>query len=187
MIRQNSIRSLKCKQFAKTKTIIIIALFVSLLLVAQVALSALNGIEIITVLLASFVFCYGIRMGVVSTNIFIVVRCIVFGFFPSVMILYAVYYNLFVVVFGLVRRVPNKQNAYILSVICACLMTLAFTLLDDIVTPLYFGFGIETTKAYWLMSLTVIIPQEICTLVTMLTLFPVLTKTFTICNERSVA
>lgn len=166
---------------ASYKKLIIIAFMVAVLIIAQCALSALNGIEIVTVLLASFVFCFGLSMGLATINVFIVFRCLVFGFYPSVMLLYIVYYNLFGLVFGVISKLTHVKfstKSHILVVLCGCFMTAMLTLLDDIITPLYFGFTIEMTKAYCLMSLTAVVPQIICTLATMIILFPILVRVF---------
>ena len=57
-------------------------------------------------------------------------------------------------------------------------MTIIFTGLDDIITPLYYGFSLGAMKAYALASLTAVIPQVVCTIVTVVLLLPVLIRIF---------
>lgn len=165
----------------KIKDIVIVALFVALLIALQVALSALNGIELITVMLASLAFYYGIKIGLATVNIFVVVRSLIFGFFPSVMVLYFVYYNLFVLCFALIGKKLKRQlttRSYIISTVMAVVMTIMFTALDNAITPFWYAFDWTATKAYWLFSLTAVVPQVICALATMIILFPILIKVY---------
>ena len=46
----------------KTKWIVRVAMCVALLIGGQLALTGISGIEIVTVMLLSFCFCYGIRL-----------------------------------------------------------------------------------------------------------------------------
>lgn len=166
----------------KTRDITTTAVFVAILIVSQVALSAINGIELITVLLASFVFCYGFRLGFSTVNSFILIRCAIYGFYPSVMLLYITYYNLFALVVGFIgskSRHKLARKSFAASLIAIIVLVLMFTVLDDIITPLYYSLNWVMTKSYWMMSLTAVIPQEICAILTMIFLFPILVKTFT--------
>lgn len=53
--------------------------------------------------------------------------------------------------------------------------TILFTLLDDIITPLFFGYDKLTALAYFYSSFTAMLPQTVCTIVTFSTLFLPLT------------
>ncbi|MBO5224785.1 MAG: hypothetical protein J6C23_09785, partial [Clostridia bacterium] len=68
-----------------TKNLIIAGLYVALLIVAQLALSALAGVEVVTVLLLAFCFVRGVKQGVVVATAFSLIRCFVFGFTPNVL------------------------------------------------------------------------------------------------------
>lgn len=163
------------------KEIALISVFTALLIGGQFALSGISGIEVVTVLLLSFSYYFGVRRGLLVANAFSLLRCFIFGFFPTVIILYLVYYNLFILVFGMLGlKFKRKLNIKIHAIltIAACLMTVLFTGLDDIITPLYFGYSIDTTKAYALASLTAVIPQVICTILTVIFLLPVLIRIF---------
>ncbi len=164
-----------------TKDIALVSVFTALLIGGQFILSGITGIEIVTVLLLSFSYYFGISRGLFVANAFSLLRCFIFGFFPTVIILYLVYYNLFVVVFGLLgMRFKKYLNVkiHVLLVLIACIMTITFTGLDDIITPLYYGFSLDATKAYAVASLAAVIPQVICTIFTVTLLLPILIRVF---------
>lgn len=167
------------------KEVALIGVFCALLIGGQFALSGISGVEIVTVLLLSFSYYFGIRRGLVVATAFSVLRCFIFGFFPNVIILYLIYYNLFVTVFGLLGLKFKKDlnlKKLIILVITALLMTVLFTCLDDVITPLYYGFSYDAMKAYAVASLTALIPQVACTLITTLLLLPVLFRLYSSIN-----
>ena len=82
------------------KKIILPGVFTALLIGGQLVLSGISGIEIVTVLLLTFVYRYGIGQGLFVANAFSLLRCFIFGFMPNVILLYLIYYNIFVFVFG---------------------------------------------------------------------------------------
>lgn len=163
------------------KDLALIGIYTALLIGAQFALSSISGVEVVTVLFLSFCFCFGVVRGMIIANAFSLLRCFIFGFFPAVLILYLVYYNIFAVVFGLSGKrfkgeVRVKET--VITVFTAIVMTAFFTALDDIITPLYYGFDLKAAKAYALASLAAMVPQIICVTITVATLFPVLVKAF---------
>lgn len=163
------------------KEIALVSVFTALLIGGQFVLSGIAGVEVVTVLLLSFSYYYGVRRGLFVANAFSLLRCFIFGFFPNVIILYLVYYNLFVIVFGVLgfkfkRKLDIK--IFMLLVIVASLMTVIFTGLDDVITPLYYRFSLDAMKAYAVASLTAVIPQVICTIVTVVLLLPILIRIF---------
>ena len=167
------------------KEIALIGIFTALLIGGQFVLSAISGVEIVTVLFAGFCFYFGIKRGVLVANAFCVLRCFIFGFIPSVIILYVIYYNLFAVAFGLLGfrfKREFTQKSHIALILTAIFATVLFTVLDDIITPIYYGFSFETAKAYALTSLTAVIPQTACAFVTVLLLSPALFKVFSSIN-----
>ena len=120
-------------------------------------------------------------MGLLVANAFSILRCFIFGFFLNVIILYLVYYNIFVIVFGLLgRRFKRKLSLYSHAIVIAVavLMTAFFTLLDNAIATVYYSFTWEAAKRYYILSLTAVIPQVICTLVTVTLLLPVLLKIY---------
>lgn len=58
-----------------------------------------------------------------------------------------------------------------LLILFSMLMTIIFTLMDNIITPLFYGFSSEATKAYLVASIFAMIPQVICVLFTTTILF----------------
>ena len=68
-----------------------IAVFVSLLIGVQLAFSFVPGVEFVTLLLVCYAFCFGAMRGVISAICFSLLRCIIFGFFPDVVVLYLIY------------------------------------------------------------------------------------------------
>ena len=163
----------------KTKFIVRVAMCVAILIAGQMALSGISGVEIVTVVLLSFCFSYGIRHGLAIATTFSLLRCFFFGFQVNVIALYLIYYNLFALFFGwLGKRIAGKITLLRLCVIVASAMvfTVLFTLLDNVITPLLFGFSQNAAKVYFAQSLTAMIPQTVCTMVTVSVLFMPLTK-----------
>ncbi|MBQ3234979.1 MAG: hypothetical protein IJA97_02345 [Clostridia bacterium] len=156
------------------KEIAILSVFTALLIGGQFVLSAISGVEVVTVLAVSFFYCFGVVRGAIVATAFSLIRCFLFGFFPNVIILYLIYYNLLAVVFGLIgvafdRKITVKKMVVI--VVVAVLMTALFTLLDNLVTPLFYGFTKTAKKAYFIASLTTMLPQIICATATVSLLF----------------
>ncbi len=170
-----------------TKDLTLIGLYTALLIGGQLAFFAISGIEIVTLLFTAFVFYFGVIKGMVLATCFSLLRCLVFGFFPNVLILYLVFYNLFALIIGwLGNTFKHNLNVKKLLIIVGVvgLITIFFTILDNVITPLYFGYDIEAAKAYWVLSLTAVIPQTVCACITVsLTLIPI-TKFFNKLNLK---
>lgn len=161
------------------KKIILPGVFTALLIGGQLALSGISGIEVVTVLLLTFVYKYGIGQGLLVANSFSLLRCFIFGLMPNVIVLYLIYYNIFVLVFGFLGKVFRHEYSikkHIMVVVIAVVMTVLFTITDNVLTPLIYGFTVNAAKAYFVASLYTVIPQIICTFVTVLIIFPVLIK-----------
>jgi hypothetical protein len=157
-----------------TKNLIIAGLYTAFLIVAQLALSAIAGIEIVTVLLLSFCYIRGVKQGVVLSTAFSLIRCFVFGFTPNVLVLYILYYNLFALVTGLVGYCfKNKYTilGHVFAVLVVECLTVCFTLLDCVITPAMYGFTLKATKAYFFASLPVVTTQVINVFATTILLF----------------
>ena len=163
----------------KTKFIVRGAMCVAMLIGGQLALTSISGIEIVTVMMLTFCYCYGIRHGVAVATAFSLLRCFVFGFQINVIVLYLVYYNLFAIFFGWLGKRFSGETSLLKTVAVvasAVAFTALFTLLDDIITPLIGGFHPNAAKVYFLQSFTAMIPQSVCTLVTVSVCFVPLTK-----------
>lgn len=167
--------------FVTAKDIAFIALMSALLIACQFALSAVQGVEVVTVLFLAWCYSFGIVRGMIVANCFSLLRCLLFGFFPTVVILYLVYYNLFAVVFGLLGkclRNASELRRLIVLVICAAVMTVVFTLLDDVITPLFFGYSARAARVYFYNSLITMAVQTVCAVVSVSLLFVPLRKAF---------
>ncbi len=163
------------------KEIAITSVFVALLIGGQFALNAISGVEVVTVLAVTFFFCFGEIRGCIVATVFSILRCLLFGFFPSVVILYLVYYNLLAVVFGFIGKLFKRQiniKKMLIIVIVSVLMTVCFTIFDNVITPLFYGFTKTVAKAYFVASITTMLPQLICVAVTVSLLFYPLYKIF---------
>lgn len=152
----------------------VVAVFTALLLAAQYALWFVKGVEAVTVLLLVFSYRFGVRCGVLSAVAFSPLRCLLFGFFPNVVLLYLIYYPLFAACFGglgnALRRRADLKTQLLLTAL-AVLFTALFTLLDDAVTPLFYGYTKEAALAYFIASLPTMAMQCACALLTVFLLF----------------
>ena len=72
------------------KKVILPGVFTALLIGAQLVLSGVSGIELVTVLLLTFTYKYGSKQGLLVATAFSLLRCFLFGFFPNVVVLYLV-------------------------------------------------------------------------------------------------
>ncbi len=156
-----------------------IAVFVALLIGSQLALSVLPGVETVTVLFLSYAFVFGVRRGMLAATAFSLLRQLIFGFFPTVLVLYLLYYNFLTFLFGWIGKRWRATYATLwLYILLACLCTVIFTLLDDTLTPLWYGYTSSAAKAYFVASLPVLVAQLVCTAVTVGTLFIPLRRAF---------
>jgi energy-coupling factor transport system substrate-specific component/cob(I)alamin adenosyltransferase len=156
-----------------------LAIFVALVIVAQLVFAAVPGVEVVTVLFLSYAFVFGVRRGTIAATAFALLRQLIFGFSPTVLILYLVYFNGLAALLGTLGRVVKKPlYALWWIVLVACVCTACFTMMDNILTPLWYGFSKRAIKAYITASLPFMIPQIICTALSVGFLFLPLQKTF---------
>lgn len=149
----------------RTYSLALIGVYTALLIGAQLALYSVSGIEVVSVLLLAFSFTFGVKKGVAVATSFSLLRCLIFGFIPQVIILYLIYYNLFAIVFGAVgKRLKNNFNfrVHLILILLAVVLTVVFTCLDNLITPLFYGYGKDSAIAYFYTSIYVLIPHAIC-------------------------
>ena len=157
----------------------LLAVFVAVVIASQTVFSAIPGVEIVTVLFVTYSFSVGYKKGMLAATAFSLLRQIIFGFFPTVFFLYLVYYNLLTFSFGALGKKIKKPVKYLpLIVILACLGTVFFTMFDNILTPLWYGYSMRAMKLYFFSSLPFMIPQVICTAISVSVLFLPLWKIF---------
>lgn len=164
--------------FSSAKDVAGAAVMCALLIAAQAALSAVAGVEVVTALFLPYCYVCGARRGLAAVC-FSLLRCFLWGFVPTVIILYLVYYCLFALVFGGLGRLlrPLPMGARLAAVTAASVgMTALFTLLDDVITPLFYGYGARAALVYFYNSLPVMALQCACALVSVPLLFPPLVK-----------
>ena len=156
-----------------------VAVFVALTIAAQLCLSFLPGVEVVTVLFVAFSFAFGCRMGLMAATVFSLLRQFLFGFFPTVLILYLIYYNLIALLFGFLGKWKGLSLKKIVALTAlSCVCTVCFTLLDNIITPLWYGYSGKVFRLYFMASLSVMAPQVICTAISVGVLFFPLVKIF---------
>lgn len=157
------------------------AVCAAMLIAVQAVLSAVVGVELVTLLFCAFCAAFGVKCGVVTGVGFSLLRCIIFGFFPSVVVLYLVYYPIFAVAFGFYGRLTegvfskkcpkSHKNARILGVCVgaaalAVALTVSFTLMDDVISPLMLGMNRALMKRYFYASLPAMATGAVCSAVT---------------------
>lgn len=166
-----------------TKFIAVTGLYTALLLAVQFALSSVGGIELVTVFFLAFCFCAGIKAGITVAACFSLIRCFLFGFYPSVLILYLVYYSVFALFFGFLGK-KFGTNIGFWKLAAVILLSTAFTaffsLLDDVITPLFYGFTKKAAILYFYNSLPFMLTQSICAAVSVGLLFLPLVKVLSI-------
>ena len=163
----------------------LLAVFVALVIATQVILSAIPGVELVTVLFACYAFACGWKRGILAATTFSLLRQIIFGFFPTVLLLYLIYYNLLTLAFGLLGKARNEKLKRLPSLVSvACLGTLLFTVIDCVITVLWYDYGKKAALAYVYASLPFMIPQIICTAVSVSCLFLPLWRIFKTFSSR---
>ena len=161
------------------------AVFVALLIASQLAFASIPGVEIVTLLFVSYAFCLGAIRGMLSATLFSLLRQIIFGFNPTVLVLYLVYYNLLTLIFGLLgKRIQNPLELLWLIIFIACVCTIAFTMIDNILTTFWYGYTERAAKIYFKASISFMVPQVICTAISVGVLFLPLVKIFSNLKKR---
>ncbi len=153
-------------------------MFTSLLIGVQFALSFTYGVELVTVTLATFSVVFGYRKGCIVAISFAFLRCIVFGFYPTVIVLYLVYFPLFALACGAIGKIKNKKIRYAVLIVSVAAMTACFSLLDDVITPLMMGFNNKAWLMYFYSSFLAMVPQTICAIISVFALYPPLAILF---------
>lgn len=167
------------KRISPAKECAFLAVAVAMILVAQLAFSAVAGVEIVTVLFVAYAFIFGVKLGMAVASVFSVLRQLLFGFFLNVLILYLLYYNILCALFGwLGKRVKLNWKGLLFTVASACVCTAFFSLLDCVITPVYLGYSALAMKGYFLACLPVMCVQMFNAVITVSILFLPLTRAF---------
>ena len=181
---KNTGKSIRKAAVRTSKETAYIAVFVALLIAAQLVFAMIPGVEIVTLLFVSYAFSFGVCRGLVAATAFSLLRQFIFGFFPSVLVLYLLYFNFLALVFGLLGRAVKRpmQNLWWMLLV-ACVCTAIFSMLDNLITPLWLGYDWAATKAYFVASFAFMFPHIGCTGVTVGFLFLPLLKVFRIIKK----
>ncbi len=149
------------------------AVFVATLIGAQYALSAVPFVEVVTLLFVCYAYVFGVWRGVVSAVVFAFIRQLIFGFYPVVLVLYLVHFSALSVAFGCLGKVRRLQGWKLLlvAVALATVMTACFTLLDNLITPLWYAYTPRAAKIYFNASLPFLLGQSVCAAVSVGLLF----------------
>ncbi len=175
------------KRVSMAKECAYLAVFVALLIAVQVVLTIVPGVELVTVLFVSYAFVFGVKRGIIAATAFALFRQIVFGIYPIVLLLYLIYFNLLTLVFGLLGgKIKNVLRFLPLIVAIACIGTASFTMLDNILTPIIYGYSWRAVKIYFSASLSVMFPQIVCTAVSVACLFLPIRKVFVLARKRLI-
>ncbi len=156
-----------------------VSLCVAMLIGAQLALGSVAGIEIVSVLLVSFSFSFGVSTSLLIATTFSLLRCLIFGSYINVICLYLIYYNLLSLCFAhLGKRFKKQTGLKQIAIVTALsvLFTVFFTLLDDVLTPLFYGFTKAATVSYFYASLYTAFTHTLCVGVSVSVLFKPLTR-----------
>ena len=149
-----------------------LAVFIALIIALQVVFSFVPGVELVTVMFVAYAFVMGAKRGVIAATGFSLLRQLVFGFYPKVLILYLIYFNLLTFVFGLMgRKTELRAKKVWLVTLVACIGTTCFTMLDNLLTPIWYGYNARLTWIYFYGSMPFMIPQVICTALSVAFLF----------------
>jgi hypothetical protein len=149
----------------------LIGMFAALLLGVQFVLSFVPGVELVSATLFIFAVVFGTKRGVITAVTFSVLRCIIYSAIPTVIVLYMIYFPLYAYVASLCGKISGKRQI-LFSVIVAMLLTVCFTLLDDVISPLMWGLNSAGWQAYFIKSLPVMCIQPACVGVTVAAFYP---------------
>ena len=156
-----------------------LAAFVSLVIASQVALATIPGVEVVTLLFVVYAFVFGARRGMLSATAFSFLRMFIFGFDMKVLVLYLLYFNALTALFGWLGHITKRpMRAVVWLTAIACVCTVCFTLLDNLLTVVWYAYSARAARVYFMASLSFMIPQVICTAVSVGVLFIPMWKVF---------
>jgi energy-coupling factor transport system substrate-specific component/cob(I)alamin adenosyltransferase len=166
------------------KEIAFIAVFVALLIGSQFVFAAIPGVEIVTLLFVAYSFAFGVKRGMVCATAFAFVRQFVFGFFPNVLILYLIYYNVLALCLGVIGLNGKAERRWLAVTLAACVCTVGFSVLDFFLTAIIGGYSEQAKQIYFNLTLPVMVTQVVCVAVTVGVLFIPLCKIFSLIKNK---
>lgn len=129
--------------------ICITASMTAIIVAGKWALSWVAQVEIVTITIALFAAVWGIRRGIISATVFVIIDTLIVGFGTWV-ISYLVHWNMIAITFGLLNKVPfaKPRNRAVCNTALALLMTALFGVLTSIVDTLI---GYSPDNGMWLV------------------------------------
>lgn len=156
-----------------------LAVFVALLIALQLVFTVIPGVELVTVMFVVYAYVMGYKRGMLAATVFSLLRQVAFGVFPKILVLYLIYFNLLTLCFGLLGQKERNIKKFLpMITLIACIGTICFTLFDNVLTPIWLGYSERDAALYFKASLPFMIPQVICTAVSVACLFFPLSKVF---------
>ncbi len=77
-----------------------------------------------------------------------------------------------------VLLLSGKRGEVLPFAVLAAFFTVLFTLLDDVLTPLFYSYTADAALAYFYTGFLAMLPQTVCAAVSVLLLYPVLARIF---------
>ena len=105
--------------------------FCALLLATQYVFNAITGVELVTLLFVTFCFTFGGVCGFLVAVAFCLLRCLIYGFFPSVMVLYLIYYPLLALAASALGKAVKNAPA-LKQTIIVTLFSVVFTVIFSV-------------------------------------------------------
>ena len=115
------------KKLSAARETAFIALTCALMTGVQLALSAVPGVEFVTVILLCTSYVFGARFGCLTGLAFSLLRCLLFGFYPAVVAVYCIYFPLFGLLFGTIGRGDDGSGLTFKLKICVNLVLAALS------------------------------------------------------------
>ena len=170
--KNGAIRS--AKEVART------AVFVAMVIGSQYALSVVPFVEVVSLLFICYAYVFGVVRGAVAAVAFALLRQLLFGFYPVVLMVYLIHFSMISVVFGLLPRWCKWTGwkLLLIAALLAAVCTACFTLLDNLLTPWYYGYTPKAAELYFKASIPFLFGQMICVGISVAGLFVPLTKAF---------
>lgn len=106
------------------REMIILSLMDAVLIVAQMIFGMIAGIEIVTVLYLCFSLVFGWKMSWLLGIIFSITRCLIYGFYPNVLLLYLIFYSICPWIIWLSSRYEKAVWVMALSSVLICIWVL---------------------------------------------------------------
>ena len=161
--------------------------FCALLLATQYVFNAIKGVELVTLLFVTFCFTFGGVCCFLVAVAFCLLRCLIYGFFPSVVVLYLIYYPMLALAasaLGKVLKGSSVLRQAIVVTVFSVFFTVIFSVIDCIVTPLFYSYTKSVWVAYIYQCAPVCLIQCVCVGISVGLLFTPLKSAFEVVKRH---